>query len=153
MKGNKQPREQSMLKLGQDRNITIWVTQNIDSLVILHLECPIFNEEIGTYTSNRYFIDDRSVFPEVYEHLSIIPGGDPKRVIVSVQETDIYKTKGKGLIIDAFTDPEQLNVIYRKAGYGLNTISKQIAGYIHKCRFRLQLIRFLKNKLSLKNIL
>lgn len=95
MKGNKQPREQSMLKLGQDRNITIWVTQNIDSLVILHLECPIFNEEIGTYTSNRYFIDDRSVFPEVYEHLSIIPGGDPKRVIVSVQETDIYKTKEK----------------------------------------------------------
>ncbi|WP_322933715.1 hypothetical protein VCM39_13540 [Bacteroides sp. CG01] len=117
MKRNKQTREQSMLKLDQDRNITIWVTQNIDGLVILHLECPI---------------------PEVYKHLSIIPGGDPKRVIVSAQEADIYKTKGKGLIIDAFTDPEQLNVIYRKAGYGLNTISKQIAGYVHKCRFRLQ---------------
>lgn len=134
----KRNRQQSMLKLGN--NITMWIVLNIDGLIVLHLDCPTFNKEIGIYTSNRYFIDDRPGFPDVYKHLNIMPGGDPKRVIVSVQETDIYKTKKKGLIIDAFTDLEQLNAIYPKAECGQNTIFQQIAGYIHRCRFRLQLI-------------
>ena len=93
MKRNSQQREQSMLKL--ENNITMWIVQNIDGLIVLHLDCPTFNKEIGIYTSNRYFIDDRLGFPNVYKHLNIMPGGDPKRVIVSVQETDIYKTKKK----------------------------------------------------------
>ena len=133
MKRNRKQRESRMLKL--DRNITIWIVQNIDGLIVLHLDCPTFNKETGIYTSNRYFIDDRPGLPDVYKRLNIMPGEDPKRVIVSVQEAAICKTKRKGLIIDAFTDLEQLNTIYRKVECKHNTVFQQIAGHIYQLPF------------------